>query len=170
MGHADRRHESEPALPGEIDSRIGEFTELVATAIANAEARDELSRLAEEQAALRRVATLVAAGAAPTEVFDAVITEVGQLLGAAQTGLARYENEHEISVLAIRGQSPEILRTGVRLPLDGDSVNARILRTGRSARLNFAEGGAAASPRYSVATTSTPRSGRRSSSTARFGA
>ena len=90
---------------------------------------------------MRRVATLVAEGAAPTEVFDAVIAEVGQLLGAAQIGLARYENEHEISVLAIRGQSPEILRAGVRLPLDGDSVNARILRTGRSARLNFAEEG-----------------------------
>ena len=132
--------QSEP-LPRETDSRIGEFTELVATAIANAEARDELSRLVEEQAALRRVATLVAEGAAPTEVFDAVVAEVGQLLGAAQIGLARYENEHEISVLAIRGQSPEIVRTGVRLPLDGDSVNARILRTGRSARLNFAEAG-----------------------------
>ena len=132
--------QSEP-LPRETDSRIGEFTELVATAIANAEARDELSRLVEEQAALRRVATLVAEGAAPAEVFDAVVAEVGQLLGAAQTGLARYENEHEISVLAIRGQSPEVVRTGVRLPLDGDSVNARILRTGRSARLNFAEGG-----------------------------
>ena len=101
--------QSEP-LPRETDSRIGEFTELVATAIANAGARDELSRLVEEQAALRRVATLVAEGAAPTEVFDAVIAEVGQLLGAAQIGLARYENEHEISVLAIRGQSPEILR------------------------------------------------------------
>src|SRR3954451_23696100 len=62
--------QSEP-LPPETDSRIGEFTELVATAIANAEARDELSRLVEEQAALRRVATLVAEGAAPAEIFDA---------------------------------------------------------------------------------------------------
>jgi len=132
--------QSEP-LPRETDSRLGEFTELVATAIANAGARDELSRLVEEQAALRRVATHVAEGAAPTEVFDAVIAEVGQLLGAAQTGLARYENEHEISVLAIRGQNPEVLRPEARLPLDGDSVNARILRTGRSARLNFAEAG-----------------------------
>src|SRR4051794_25982468 len=132
--------QSEP-IPPETDSRIGEFTELVATAIANAEARDELSRLVEEQAALRRGATLVAEGAAPSEVFDAVIAEVGQLLGAAQVGLARYENEHEISVLAIRGQSHERLHTGVRLPLAGDSVNARILRTGRSARLNFAEEG-----------------------------
>src|SRR4051794_32802733 len=132
--------QSEP-LARETDSRIRQFTELVATAIANAGARDELSMLVAEQAALRRVATLVAEAAAPTEVFEAVVAEVGQLLGAAQTGLARYENEHEISVVAIRGQSPEILRTEMRLPLDGDSVNARILRTGRSARLNFAEAG-----------------------------
>ena len=135
-------------LPAGTEDRLHDFIELVATAIANYEARADLAasearagELADEQAALRRVATLVAEGAAPTEVFDAVIAEVGQLLGAAQVGLARYENEHEISVLAIRGQSPEVLRAGVRLPLDGDSVNARILRTGRSARLNFAEDG-----------------------------
>src|SRR3954451_7521743 len=135
-------------LPGGTEDRLHDFIELVATAIANYEARADLAasearagELADEQAALRRVATLVAEGAAPTEVFDAVIAEVAQLLGAAQVGLARYENEHEISVLAIRGQSPEVLRAGVRLPLDGDSVNARILRTGRSARLNFAEEG-----------------------------
>ena len=135
-------------LPAGTEDRLHDFVELVATAIANYEARADLAasearagELADEQAALRRVATLVAEGAAPSEVFDAVIAEVGQLLGAAQVGLARYENEHEISVLAIRGQSPEVLRAGMRLPLDGDSVNARILRTGRSARLNFAEDG-----------------------------
>jgi signal transduction histidine kinase len=135
-------------LPPGTEDRLHDFIELVATAIANYEARAELAaseararELADEQAALRRVATLVAEGAAPTEVFDAVIAEVGQLLGAAQVGLARYENEHEISVLAIRGQSPEVVRAGMRLPLDGDSVNARILRTGRSVRLNFAQEG-----------------------------
>ena len=135
-------------LPTEAEERLEKFAELVATAIANAESRAELAaseartrRLAEEQASLRRVATLVAEGAAPTELFDAVIAEVGQLFGAAQIGLARYENAHEISVLAIRGQSSEIVRAGVCLPLDGDSVNARILRTGRSTRLNFAEEG-----------------------------
>ena len=135
-------------LPANAEKHLEKFAELLGTAIANADSRAELAaseararRLAEEQAALRRVATLVAEGAAPTEVFDAVIAEVGQLLGAAQIGLARYENEHEISVLAIRGQSPEILGAGVRLPLDGDSVNARILRAGRSVRLNFAEEG-----------------------------
>ena len=138
---------NERLLP-DAEQRLARFTELVATSVSNATMREELAaseararKLAEEQASLRRVATLVAEGPAPTEVFDAVIAEVGQLLGAAQVGLARYENEHEISVLAIRGQSPEVLRAGVRLPLDGDSVNARILRTGRSARLNFAKEG-----------------------------
>src|SRR5262249_25680923 len=47
-------------LPAEIESRLGEFTGLVATTISNAEARGEVLRLAEEQAALRRVAVLVA--------------------------------------------------------------------------------------------------------------
>jgi len=135
-------------LPAGTEDHLHDFIELVATAIANYEVRAELAAseararaLADEQAALRRVAMLVAEGAAPTQVFNAVIGEVGRLLGAAQVGLARYENEHEISVLAIRGQSPEVVRAGMRLPLDGDSVNARILRTGRSARLNFAHDG-----------------------------
>ena len=53
--------------------RLDDFTELVATAIVNADSRDALARLAEEQAALRRVATLVARDAPPGEVFDAAV-------------------------------------------------------------------------------------------------
>src|SRR3954451_17999497 len=67
---------SEQPLPPETERRLAEFTELVATAIANSQAHDELARLAEEQAALRRVATLVAAGAPPEDVFEAVSAEV----------------------------------------------------------------------------------------------
>ncbi len=69
MGAA--RYEAE-ALPPETETRIAQFADLVATAIANAEARTEVERLVEEQAALRRVATLVAEGASPSAVFDAV--------------------------------------------------------------------------------------------------
>jgi signal transduction histidine kinase len=131
-------YESEP-FPPDTEQRVSQFTELVATAIANTEARAELQRLADEQAALRRVATLVAEAAAPTEVFDAVIAEVAQLLGAPQVGMMRSESSHEIVVLAQRGQDPAVVRAGLRLPLDGDSVTARVLRTGRSARLNVYE-------------------------------
>ena len=51
-------------MPADTEARLTQFTELLATAVANAESRAELARLAEEQAALRRVATLVARGRA----------------------------------------------------------------------------------------------------------
>jgi len=66
------------------------FTELMAAAIAD-EGLIELRRLAEEQAALRRVATLVARGPSPEEVFTAVAEEVGRLLDAEFTILSRHE-------------------------------------------------------------------------------
>ena len=52
--------------PASTEARLASFTDLVATAIANADAREELKLLADEQAALRQVATLVARGAEPT--------------------------------------------------------------------------------------------------------
>jgi hypothetical protein len=63
---------AERSLPAGTEARLGNFTELVATAIANAESRGALARLADEQAALRRVATLVARGAPPIEIVAAV--------------------------------------------------------------------------------------------------
>jgi signal transduction histidine kinase len=131
------RRDTEP-FPAGAERRILQFTRLVSTAIANAEAHAELQRLLDEQAALRRVATLVAKAAAPTDVFDAVIVEVGRLLGAARVGMMRAEGATEVTIVAHRGQQ-EPVRIGLRLPVDGDSVTARVLRTGRSARLNHYE-------------------------------
>ena len=74
-------NESEPP-PGDPE----EFTELAATAGANAETRGALSRLADEQAALRLCGHAVAQGVPPTTVFDAVAEELGRLLGVASTG------------------------------------------------------------------------------------
>jgi hypothetical protein len=70
----------EEPLPADTETSLGSFTELVATAIANTESRARLGRLAEEQAALRGVATLVARGAPPDELFAAVADEVGRVL------------------------------------------------------------------------------------------
>jgi PAS domain S-box-containing protein len=103
--------------------------------------RDALRALADEQDALRRVATLVAKGAAPTDVFDAVSIEVARLLGSAQVGLVRYESEREALVLAMHADHPAGPRAGMRLPLEGDSVTERVFRTGRSARINYGEEG-----------------------------
>ena len=75
----------EEGLPAGIEHRLAGFTELVSTAIGNAQAREELRALADEQAALRRVATLVARGTPPEEVFAAVAEEAGRLLPADLT-------------------------------------------------------------------------------------
>ena len=75
------------SLDDELADRLAEFTELVATAISSAQAQADVRRLAEEQAALRRVATLVAREASPAAVFAAVTEEVGRLLRVEDTKL-----------------------------------------------------------------------------------
>ncbi|MFL5962664.1 MAG: GAF domain-containing sensor histidine kinase [Gaiellaceae bacterium] len=86
-------------LPEHIEDRLAEFTELMAGAIANTESREQLARLVDEQSALRRVATLVAGGAPPTEVFEAVIAEVGRLGRADAAALSRYEADGTVTTL-----------------------------------------------------------------------
>jgi signal transduction histidine kinase len=71
----------DPFPPG-AEHRLGDFAALVAQAVVNLEARRHLAALADEQAALRRVATLVAAGRPKPEVLESVTQEVGRLFGA----------------------------------------------------------------------------------------
>lgn len=129
-------HESE-LFPADTEHRITQFTELVATAIANTQAQTELRRLLDEQASLRRLATLVAQGAGPTEVFDAVVVELRDLFQPAEVGLIRADNAEEVTILAHRGQPTGLIRPGMRVTLDGDSATARVLRTSRSARVDL---------------------------------
>ena len=93
-------------LPPDTEERLERFTELVATAIANAESREALARLAEEQAALRRVATLVARDAPPGEVFDAVAMEVGKLLDTDITVVGRYDGDGAATAIGSWSASP----------------------------------------------------------------
>ncbi|WP_051323703.1 GAF domain-containing sensor histidine kinase [Candidatus Solirubrobacter pratensis] len=123
-------------LPADTESRLQRFTELVATAIANADARAELARLAQEQAGLRRVATLVAEGASPTAVFDAVAAEMEALLDADQVALSRYEPGAEITVVAYRGSGTWRVPPGTRVSHEGESVTALVHRTERPARVD----------------------------------
>lgn len=76
-----RRRRDHAGVPQQ-HRRTRQFADLVATAIANTQARDELRRLADEQAALRRVATLVARAAASSEIFSVVTEEVGRWDGS----------------------------------------------------------------------------------------
>jgi signal transduction histidine kinase len=122
-------------------AEIGELERSFNTMAGSLEAsRDELRQLAEEQAALRRVATLVARGASPSEVFDAVAVEAGGLLGADFARLLRYEADGTATVVAIYGQRDMGVPVGGRLTLEGESVAGAVLRTGRAARLDRLEG------------------------------
>jgi PAS domain S-box-containing protein len=128
----------EDSLAADAEARLAGFTELVATAIANAQARLELREFAEEQAAQRRVATLVARGAPPGEVFAAVTEEVGRLLEVDMTVLSRYDPDHTITILGTwtstgAAVTPPI---GSRLELGGRNVATLVFEAGGPARLD----------------------------------
>jgi signal transduction histidine kinase len=101
--------------------------------------RDELRRLADEQAALRRVATLVALGVPATELLDAVAHEVAQPLDADAAWLLRYEPDGTVAILA--GTTDRASDGGRRLTLEGSSVARTVQQTGRTARLEAYDGG-----------------------------
>jgi GAF domain-containing protein len=126
----------EQPLPADTEARLGSFTELVATAIANAESRAGLARLAEEQAALRRVATLVASGVAPEEVFAAVTKEVERLLPVDFAHMGRYEPDSTITVLAASGSTVDRFPVGGRWGLGGKNLATIVFQTGRPDRID----------------------------------
>jgi PAS domain S-box-containing protein len=97
--------------------------------------RDELRMHAEDEAALRRVATLVARGASPTDVLDAVAAEVSGLLDTDITGLMRYEPDGAATILAVRSALAPPTFAGTRVPSEGDSATATMLRAGLPVRL-----------------------------------
>ncbi|MCW2733630.1 MAG: domain S-box [Mycobacterium sp.] len=122
-------------LPPDIDLHVGDFADLVATAIADAQTRTALGVLAEQQAALRRVATLVARGASPAEVFEAVADELARCLCVMHATVSRYDAEEFVPVAIYHGDRLQKLPDGLRLPLEGDNVAARV-RTGQTARMD----------------------------------
>jgi signal transduction histidine kinase/putative methionine-R-sulfoxide reductase with GAF domain len=122
--------------PPDTEARLSSFTELIATAIANAESRAALDLLAEEQAALRRVAALVAQQPSPDEVFTAVAEAVAPLLGADLTAMHAFSDDGTATVIAGWSGNGPMLPLGTLLPLDGDSAAARIFQTGAAARID----------------------------------
>ena len=125
-------------MPDDVEERLVEFTELVAAAFATTARQEELARLADDQAALRRVATLVAQGVPAGELFAAVTEEVGRLLGTDAAATIRYEPDDVVT--AVGNWTSEGVEAdtevGRQWPLAGDSLAPRILRTGRPARID----------------------------------
>jgi signal transduction histidine kinase len=102
--------------------------------------RDELGVLAKEQAALRRVATLVAHGVAPVKVFAAVSEEVGRLLPVDLADIGRYEPDGTVTVVAPWGKAVDHFPVGSRWSLGGKNLSTIVFETGRPARMdNYAD-------------------------------
>jgi signal transduction histidine kinase len=126
-------------MPVDGESRIGQFCELVATAISGAQERADVERLAQEQAALQRVATMVARGSPAEEVFAKVAEEVGLLLDTETVGIDRFEPDGDATVVGSWGKYREAFPVGSRLKPDGESVTALVYRTRRPVRIGSYE-------------------------------
>jgi signal transduction histidine kinase len=133
-------------LPVGIEERLADFTDLLATAIENAESREALARLADEQATLRRMATLVARGVPPAEVSSAVSEEVGRLLGSDTAAVVRFEHDPPAIVVVGVGRSISGIPIGTRSELDDALASTEVYRTGRPARVDARDPASLAGP------------------------
>ena len=125
--------------PAGVEERLAGFTELVATAIANAQARDDLHRVVDEQSALREVATAVAGAATPEQVFDLVCRETGRLFDADTVNLVHFTPDGVNLTMAGWSGRGVHMPVGTRLPLDG-AINELVRRTGAPGRFDTYDG------------------------------
>src|SRR5215469_7662258 len=132
-----RMPETGPAEVGSLQQSFNRMTDSLSGS------RDELRRVADEQAALRRVATLVALGVPPPEVFRAVASETGRVLGAQASLVARFEPDGTASVAGAWEQPgiPEPMPSvGWRWAPAEASLGGRIKRTGKPVRVSTYDG------------------------------
>jgi GAF domain-containing protein len=105
-----------------------------------------LRQLAEEQAALRRVATLVAQTTPPEEVFAAVAEEVGRLFRVELATLTRYGPGRTAVIVTTWGPADETLLAGIRWHLEGHNITTLVFETGRPARIDRYAGSSSGTP------------------------
>jgi signal transduction histidine kinase len=125
-------------FPANAEERLAQFAGLVAVSIANAQAREELATLAEEQAALSRVAVAVATEEHHERLFTVVSEEIGRLFGADAGATVRYVDDPGGAVIVGGWQRDGHFDVplGVRLPFQGGAI-ARVAETGRTARIDL---------------------------------
>jgi len=113
-------------------ARLGDFSQLVASAIASVQARAELRELADQQGALRRVATLVAQSAEPKAVFAAVAVEAARILGVGAVSLIRYDAETQMltKIFGTHGKRAAV-PDGGQWPLEDGPEAVPVVATGK---------------------------------------
>ena len=134
-GHIAAYGEADEILPPGCEMRLADYTQLMATAIANAQARDELRGLAEQQgAALRRVATLVAQQAPPGTIFNAVAGEASRALRVPRVDVGRCHENGSVTLLGSTRRPG--LPHGHTFSKSGEYVAGKVAQTGRTARVD----------------------------------
>jgi signal transduction histidine kinase len=136
---------SPPFVPPGVDLEPN-LVSVIGFAIAGAAVAiliSELARLGEEQAssrqveaALRRVATLVAVGAPTDELFAAVCEQAGELLHADQTTMHRYEPDETVTCVAGWSRSGDVFPVGARVRLGGKNLATIVAASHRPARID----------------------------------
>lgn len=100
-------------------------------------AREDLRALAEQQGALRRVATLAAQGAEPEQLFDAIAAEASRILGVDAVSLIQYDADTEmLTQIAVTHGRRAAMPPGSQWPVDTSPLGALIIRAGQPARLD----------------------------------
>jgi signal transduction histidine kinase len=143
LAHGDLAVRMPEASPGEIGTLERTFNTMAGSLETS---RDKLHQvveeqraLVEEQRALRRIATLVARGVPPSEVFAAVASEVGRVLGADHTNIVRYEPDNTATVVGYWSDphAPKVMPPPLdgHWPVEDGTVTGAVLTTGRPARI-----------------------------------
>jgi signal transduction histidine kinase len=136
---------TESLLTTQLFIATAALTSLLLAAVTAERTQAEHSQraLADEQAALRRVATLVAAAAPPSRVFEQVTKEVALLLGVPGASLVRYDEDPGTATVVGGWSADGRLRLPVAstIDLDGDTVIAKVLRSGEPQRAEYAGAG-----------------------------
>jgi signal transduction histidine kinase len=111
-------------LPAATETRLRDFAEFTAVAVANAESRSRLRRLADSEASLRRVATLAAEGATPKQLLAAVADEAARILDGSSVAIVRYDPGDVFEVVA--AHNDPAFEVGSTWPVDDSSLAAAV--------------------------------------------
>jgi signal transduction histidine kinase/ketosteroid isomerase-like protein len=124
---------AERPFSDDTEARIAGFTELVGTAIANAQTRDVLRRLLDEQRALRSVATLVASRESPQRIFEEAGRQATRLLGTEPMVLMRREDDRRVAIVSASASAADLVGFDVE---PGEGVANTVIATGRPSRID----------------------------------
>jgi signal transduction histidine kinase len=116
---------SEP-LDAATENRLRAIAEFAAVAVANADSRHRLRRLADSEASLRRVATLAAEGATPAEVLSAVAEEAARILDGSGVAIVRFDGD---SFQVVAAHNDPVFRVGSTWPVEKASLAATVRET-----------------------------------------